>query len=168
MHVPRPRDSFMPATRAIPGAAGWLALTFGAAWVGSRFLPGEWYEGLARPAWNPPNSIFAPVWTVLYLLMAVAAFLVWRRHGAAGTRFPLALFVLQLALNAAWSWLFFGLHRPDLAFVDIVVLWVAILATLISFWKLDRFAGVLLIPYLVWVSFAAVLNWTIWRMNAME
>jgi benzodiazapine receptor len=155
----------MTTTQVILGAVGWLVLTFVAAWLGARFPPGEWYQRLAKPTWNPPNSIFAPVWTVLYLLMAAAAWLVWQRYGIVAAIFPLALFIVQLLLNAAWSWLFFGLHRPGTALLEIVVLWAAILTTLISFWRLEPLAGVLLAPYLVWVSFATALNWTIWRLN---
>lgn len=155
----------MTTTVAAIGAAGWLALTFAAAWLGARFLPDEWYRGLNKPAWNPPNKIFAPVWTLLYLLMAIAAWLVWRRHGFAGAAVPLILYVIQLLLNAAWTWLFFGRHRVDAALADILVLWLVILATLISFWRLEPLASILLAPYLAWVSFAAVLTWTIWRLN---
>jgi translocator protein len=155
----------MTTTTAIMGVVGWLVLTFGAAALGVRFLPDEWYRQLNKPTWNPPNSIFAPVWTVLYLLMAIAAWLVWRRYGIEGALIPLILFVVQLLLNAAWTWLFFGLHRPFGALVDILILWLAILATLIWFWQLEPIAGILLLPYLAWVSFATVLNWTIWRMN---
>jgi benzodiazapine receptor len=155
----------MTTTQGILGAIGWLAITFGAAFLGSRFLPDEWYKALKKPSWNPPNSIFAPVWTALYLLMAASAWLVWRRYGLAGAILPLGLFVLQLLLNAGWTWTFFGLHRPGLALFDILALWVVLLITLVSFWKLDLLAGVLLIPYLVWVSFATALNWTIWRKN---
>ena len=155
----------MTTTQAILGAVGWLALTFGAAWLGSRFLPDEWYKRLTKPTWNPPNWIFAPVWTVLYLLMAAAAWLVWRRYGITGAVLPLVLFVVQLLLNAAWTWSFFGLHRPGAALIDIVVLWVTLLTTLILFWRLEPLAGILLAPYLAWVSFATALNWAIWRMN---
>ena len=155
----------MATFQLVIGAAVWLALTFGAAWLGARFRPGAWYRHLAKPTWNPPNSIFAPVWTVLYLLMAIAAWLVWKRAGVADALLPLTLFLVQLLLNAAWSWLFFGLHRPDAALIDIVVLWVLILATLLAFWSREPLAGVLLLPYLAWVSFATALNWAIWRMN---
>ncbi|MEO5779121.1 MAG: TspO/MBR family protein [Arthrobacter oryzae] len=155
----------MTTSAEIMGAVGWLVATFAAAALGARFMPDEWYRKLKKPTWNPPNSIFAPVWTLLYLLMATAAWLVWRRYGFGGALVPLILFVVQLLLNAAWTWLFFGLHRIDRALVDIVVLWVVIVATLMSFWKLEQLAGVLLVPYLAWVSFATVLNWTIWRMN---
>jgi benzodiazapine receptor len=149
----------------IIGAVGWLVLTFTAAALGAKFLPDEWYAQLKKPTWNPPNSIFAPVWTTLYLLMAAAAWLVWRRYGLGGALVPLILFVAQLLLNAAWTWLFFGLHRIRGALIDIVILWVMILATLSFFLKLSLLAGILLMPYLAWVSFAAALNWTIWRIN---
>lgn len=155
----------MTTTVAIIGAIGWLVLTFGAAALGARFLPDEWYRQLNKPTWNPPNSIFAPVWTVLYLLMAAAAWLVWRRYGINGALLPLILFIVQLLLNAAWTWLFFGLHRIRDALIDIIVLWLVIFTTLISFWSLEPLAGILLVPYLAWVSFAAVLTFTIWRLN---
>ena len=106
------------------------------------------------------------MWTLLYVLMGVAAWLVWRRVGWSGARLALGLFILQLVLNAAWSWLFFGLHRPDLAFVDICALWGLILAVTVLFGRVDRVAGALLVPYLAWVGFAAVLNFTLWRLNA--
>jgi tryptophan-rich sensory protein len=150
---------------AIIGAAGWLILTFATASLGARFMPDEWYRRLKKPSWNPPNWIFAPVWTILYLLMAAAAWLVWRRYGFGGALFPLILFVVQLLLNAAWTWLFFGRHRIRGALIDIVVLWIAILVTLISFWGLEPLADILLLPYLAWVSFAAFLTWTIWQLN---
>jgi tryptophan-rich sensory protein len=153
------------STHEIIGAIGWLALTFAAAWLGSRFLPDEWYKQLPKPSWNPPNSVFGPVWTVLYVLMAVAAWLVWRQQGFMAALLPLGLFIIQLLLNAAWSWLFFGRHRPDLALVDILVLWVTLLVTLISFWSRVPLAGALLIPYLAWVSFATALNTAIWQNN---
>jgi translocator protein len=147
------------------GFAGWVALSFAAAWVGSRFMPGEWYAALAKPAWNPPNWIFAPVWTVLYLVMGVAAGLVWRQAGFSGASAALSLFVVQLVLNALWSYLFFGLQRLDLALFDIVVLWGAILAVAVLFWGANRLAGALMIPYLAWVGFASVLNFVLWRLN---
>ena len=127
-------------------------------------IPG-WYASLAKPAWNPPDWIFGPVWSLLYLMMAVAAWLVWRRAGFAAAKLPLALFAIQLALNSLWSVLFFGLHNPGAAAVEIVMLWAAILVTLIAFWRQSRWAGGLLVPYLAWVSFASVLNFTIWRLN---
>jgi len=144
------------------GLVGWLVLCFGAAAVGARFRPGEWYAALRKPSWTPPSWLFAPVWTLLYAMMAVAAWLVWRQTGLSS---EVGLFVVQLALNAAWSWLFFGLHRPGLAFADIVALWVAILGTLAAFWAVRPLAGWLLVPYLAWVSFASALNAAVWRLN---
>ena len=125
-----------------------------------------WYPTLTKPAWNPPAWLFGPVWTVLYVAMAVAAWLAWRQAGWAGARAALTLFLVQLTLNAAWSVIFFGLRNPGAAFAEIVVLWAAIIGTLVSFWQVSPPAGMLFIPYLAWVSFAAVLNFTIWRLNS--
>lgn len=125
-----------------------------------------WYADLAKPAWTPPDWVFGPVWTLLYLMMAASAWLVWRQAGFASAKLPLALFAIQLVLNSLWSVLFFGLQSPGSAAVEIVLLWVAILATLIAFWRRSKLAGGMLMPYLVWVSFAAVLNFAIWRLNA--
>lgn len=151
--------------RLILGLVGWLAVSFAAAALGGFFMPGEWYAQLNKPSWNPPGWIFGPVWTALYIMMAVAAWVVWRRGGFAVQSGPLGLFLLQLLLNAAWSPLFFGLHNPALAFAEIVLLWLALLATLRAFRKVQRGAGLLLLPYLAWVSFAAGLNFTLWRLN---
>jgi tryptophan-rich sensory protein len=120
---------------------------------------------LVQPALTPPGWVFGPVWTLLYIMMGVAAWLVWRRYGLAGAFWPLGLFILQLGLNALWSYLFFGLKNPGLAFLDIVALWLAILATLIAFWHYYPPAGQLLLPYLLWVTFAVYLNLQFWRLN---
>jgi len=125
----------------------------------------DWYPQLRKPSWNPPSWVFGPVWTALYLTMAIAAWLVWRKLGFDRGVVPLGLFAFQLALNALWSPLFFGLRSPAAGLVDIVPLWAAILATLVSFWRVSPPAGALLVPYWTWVSFAAALNVTIWRMN---
>jgi translocator protein len=157
----------MITIKAVMGLVAWLAVSFVAAWIGSRFMPGEWYVSLVKPSWNPPNWVFAPVWSVLYILMGVAAWLVWRQAGFTGFGgVALRLFIVQLALNALWSHLFFGLHRPDLAFLDIVGLWVAILAVVLMFWRVNAVAGTLMLPYLAWVGFASYLNYVIWRLNA--
>jgi len=146
-----------------------ILICFAAAGIGSLAttpqIPG-WYANLAKPTWTPPGWIFGPVWTLLYLMMAVAAWLVWRQAGFAGAKLPLALFGIQLALNSLWSVLFFGLQNPGAAAVEIILLWTAILATMITFWRRSRVAGGLLAPYLAWVSFAVGLNVAIWRMNA--
>jgi len=146
----------------IIGAIVWLVITFGAAAFGAQFMPDQWYRELAKPSWTPPGWLFGPVWTMLYLMMAIAAWMVWSKAGISSA---VVLFLVQLGLNATWSWLFFGIHRPDLAFADILVLWVAILATIITFWKISPVAGILMLPYIAWVSFASVLNGTIWLMN---
>jgi tryptophan-rich sensory protein len=143
----------------------WLLVCFGAAAIGRLFPPGDWYAALAKPAWNPPAWVFAPVWTALFTSMGVAAWLVWRRGGFVAQRRALSLFLVQLAFNAARSPLFFGLRRPDLAFGEIILLWLAIGLTLREFLHVHRIAGWLLAPYLAWVSFAAVLNFALWRMN---
>jgi len=151
--------------RQVLALVGILLVTFAVAGISGASTSGtvrSWYPTIAKPTWNPPDWVFGPTWTVLYAMMAVAAWLVWRR---AGWGVPLILFGVQLALNAAWSPLFFGLHRIDLALVDIVALWAAIVATTVAFWKVTPGAGGLFVPYLAWVSFATVLNFTIWRMN---
>lgn len=142
-----------------------LLVCYGVAWFGAHFKPGAWYARLQKPSWTPPNRLFAPVWIVLYTMMAVAGWLVWKAGELSGTETPLVLFAVQLFLNGIWSWLFFGLHRPDLAFADIVALWLAIAATIVSFWDVSAIAGMLLLPYFAWVSFALVLNLSIWRSN---
>jgi benzodiazapine receptor len=123
-----------------------------------------WYAGLNKPRWTPPNWLFGPVWTVLYLAMAVAAWLVWREVGL--TAAPMRLFLLQLLLNVAWSAVFFRFRLPGPAFAEIILLWAAILATTIEFWAEVPAAGWLFVPYLIWVSYAAALNFAIWRLNA--
>jgi translocator protein len=147
--------------------AGWVGLCYLAAFVGSRFTDtGAWFQALEQPPWAPPDSVFGPVWTVLYTLMGIAAWLVWRARGFRGAPAALGLFLVQLVLNVAWSGLFFAMQRPDLAFAEIVVLWAAIVATLVAFWRVRPLAGALLLPYLAWVTFAAALNLAIWRLNA--
>ncbi len=144
---------------------GWLALCFVASATGGLVSTDDWFAGLAKPSWNPPSWIFGPVWSLLYIQMAIAAWLVWRKGGFKAQGRPLGLFLVQWLLNALWTPLFFGMHRPGLAFAEICLLWVALLATVWAFWRVRRAAGVLLMPYLAWVSFAAVLNFTIWQLN---
>lgn len=155
-----------PLGRQMLALLGWVLLCFAAATLGGLFMPGEWYASLRKPAWNPPSWVFGPVWTALYTMMAVAAWLVWRHGGFTAQRRPLAWFLAQLGLNAAWTPLFFGLKQPGWAFVEIVLLWLAIAMTLWSFRSVNRLAAWLLAPYLAWVSFAATLNFTLWRLNS--
>jgi translocator protein len=127
--------------RATVALIGWLLACFGAASLGAFFMPGDWYAALQKPSWNPPGWLFGPVWSALYTMMAVAAWLVWKSRGFAAQRRPLTLFLVQLGLNAVWSPLFFGLHWTGVAFAEMA-------------------------PYLAWVSFASLLNFTLWRLNS--
>ncbi len=147
------------------GLAAWLGLVFSASLTGVFVSTGDWYAELSKPPWNPPNWIFGPVWTVLYIMMAVAAWRVWLRGGWKQQRTALGLFLVQWALNAIWTPLFFGLHQLGWAFAEILLLLAMILLTIRAFWMCDRLAGALLIPYAAWVAFASVLNGTIWWMN---
>ena len=150
------------------GLAIFIGICLGAGGLGAIATTPEidgWYRTVAKPTWNPPNSVFGPVWTTLFVMMAVAVWLVWRPAGFIAAKVPLLLFTAQLALNVAWSWIFFGLHQPGWAFVEIVILWLAIAATTRAFFQRSKLAGWLLVPYLAWVSFAAVLNFAIWRLN---
>tara|TARA_A100000164_G_C21661899_1_gene655338 strand:+ start:283 stop:711 length:429 start_codon:yes stop_codon:yes gene_type:complete len=124
-----------------------------------------WYKALAKPTFNPPDWVFAPVWTTLYFLMGVSGWRIWRRRATRATRGALALFGLQLFLNFAWSVLFFGLQRIDLALIDIVILFVATVANMILFWRIERLATLMLVPYAAWVAFAIILNVSLWLLN---
>lgn len=150
------------ALRSALFLVGFILITFCAPLAGMFCPPGEWYAALNKPTWNPPAWIFGPAWTLLYTLMATAAWLVWKRDG---WRRPLQLYFVQLALNAAWTPLFFGAHQLGWALVEIVALWIAILLTLLHFHRVDKTAGWLFAPYLAWVGFATVLNFTLWRLN---
>jgi benzodiazapine receptor len=150
------------------GLVAWIALcVVGGALIGVLTGGGDslWYQGLRKPAWNPTGWVFAPVWTTLYALMGIAAWRIWRLGGWPAHRTALNLFLAQLACNFAWSFLFFSLQQIALAFLDIVVLWVLIVATIRRFGSIDRPAAALLLPYLAWVSFATVLNGTILFLN---
>jgi translocator protein len=151
---------------SIIGLVCFVAACFFAAATGALFRPGEWYERLKKPSWRPPDRLFGPVWTVLYLMIAVAGWLVWRDAGFASAGLALAVYGLQLVLNAAWTPLFFGLHRPDLGFVDIVLVWISSVLTIVLFYPIDAVAALLLVPYLAWVTFASALNFAIWRLNS--
>jgi benzodiazapine receptor len=126
-----------------------------------------WYPKLVKPSFNPPNWIFAPVWTILYIMMGVAGGMVWNRmeQDAENVKKAFMFFIIQLALNAIWSLLFFYLHNPFLSLIEIVLLWLLIFETYTQFKKIDKVAGMLLVPYLAWVSFAMVLNGSIWWLN---
>jgi tryptophan-rich sensory protein len=148
---------------------GFVFICLAAAAIGGSLTAssvGGWYQTLAKPALTPPDWVFGPVWTTLYLMMAVAAWLVWRRGGWRAQRGPLVLFFIHLAINVAWSGVFFGLQSPGGGFAVIVLLWLAIVATAAVFWRHSRAAALLLMPYLVWVSYASYLNFAIWQLNS--
>lgn len=155
-------------TRQVLALLGFLAVCFVAAGFGAAVTQPNvetWYAGLVKPAWTPPNGAFPPVWTALYTLMAVGAWLVWREVGLHRGATPLGIFSVHLLFNVGWSTLFFGLHSPGSALLELVVLWVFILATIISFWRRVPLAGLLLVPYLAWVTFAGALNAAIVWLN---
>lgn len=149
------------------GLAGWLLLALATGAIGAiaSVNAKEFYAQLAKPAWAPPAALFGPVWTALYCLMGIAAWLVWRRGGFAPARNALLLFIVQLGVNALWSWLFFVWHLGAMSFAEVLGLWMLIIATLVAFWRISPVAGLLLVPYLAWVSFAAALNFSTWRLN---
>ena len=153
--------------KKILGLFGWFLVSFAASAVGAvaSIQARSFYSQLAQPAWAPPPWLFGPVWTILYALMAIAAWMVWRSGGFRANPVALSLFLAQLALNALWNWLFFAWHYGALAFVDIVLLWLLIIATLVAFWRVRPLAGALLTPYLFWVSFASALNYSVWQLN---
>lgn len=163
------RRSASPIRSALVLAA-FVAVCFAAAGLGSLFTapqvgPGGWYDTLDKPFFIPPAYLFGPVWTALYLAMALSGWLVWRRTGFSRARVAMALFFAQLALNFLWSVDFFGLRAPGLGLVEILVLWAAILATILAFRRISGPAALLLVPYLAWVTFATALNAGIWLLN---
>ena len=145
--------------------AGAFLLCFTVAASGAFFPPDEWFRTLVRPSFAPPNWLFGPVWTLLYSMMAISAWLVWRASGFAKARTALTVFAVQLVLNATWSGLFFGLHNMGLAFAEIILLWIAIATTIAAFRTHSKLAAYMLLPYLAWVSFASVLNYGFWSLN---
>ena len=153
--------------RQLIGLVVWILVSFTAAFIGAvaSMDAAAFYVHLARPSWAPPSWLFAPVWSVLYVLLGLAAWLVWRSHGLKASRTALVLFLSQLAANALWTWLFFAWRQGAAAFVEILILWTLTVATVASFWRLNTLAGVLLLPYLGWVTFACALTFSVWRLN---
>jgi len=145
-----------------------ILIVFSFGFIGSLFTTpsiATWYAFINKPLFSPPNWIFAPVWTLLYILMGISAFLIWKKRDNLKTKQALIFYGIQLILNALWSIIFFGMHNPGLAFLEIIILWLFILITLIKFYKINKTAGILFIPYLLWVSFASILNYAIWMLN---
>ncbi len=142
-----------------------IAACTAAAMSGAFFRPGDWYRRLDKPSWRPPDWLFGPVWLVLYIMIAVSGWLVWRSADLEETALALTVYAVQLVFNALWSAVFFGLRRPDWAFAEIICLWLSIVATIAAFYPLNAIAAYMLIPYAAWASFAAALNFKIWRLN---
>lgn len=165
--TPRPGTPRLSPSRQVIGLVGWLLASFATGGIGAMasVRAASFYGQLVQPSWAPPAWLFGPVWSALYVLMGIAAWLVWRQHGFAHARSALLLYAVQLVVNALWSWLFFAWHQGALAFADIVLLWLLIAATVVLFWQKSRVAAWLLVPYWAWVSFAAVLNLAMWRLN---
>lgn len=157
----------MTRLKQLGGLVAWLLVVYAAAAVGSAASIGapDFYTDLERPPWAPPPWLFGPVWTVLYGLMGVAAWLVWLRRGLREAPGLWVVFFAQLVANALWTWLFFAWRLGAAAFAEIVVLWLLILATLLLFWRVHALAGLLLLPYLLWVGFAAALTYAVWQAN---
>jgi tryptophan-rich sensory protein len=153
--------------RQLVGFAGWLAASFAAGGIGAvaSASAGAFYGSLSQPSWAPPAWLFGPVWSVLYILIGVAAWLVWRTNGFSGASTALRLFGIQLLANALWTWLFFVWHLGAVSVAEIILLWLLIAATVSSFWRLNRLAALMLVPYLAWVSFASALTFSLWRLN---
>ncbi|MGZ8485613.1 MAG: TspO/MBR family protein [Candidatus Binatia bacterium] len=141
-----------------------IAMVAAAALVGSQFGPGPWYVALHKPSWTPPDWLFGPVWSVLYIAIAVAGWSVWRSKAVSVTK-PILLWLLQVFLNGLWSWLFFGLRRPELALIDIIALLITICCFIATARSTSRFAAWLFVPYALWVGFATALNFAIWQLN---
>jgi len=154
--------------KQIAGLTASLLLIFSVAAIGRVFTNlsvHDWYPTLIKPSWTPQGTTIGLIWTILYVTMAVAAWLVWRRGGIVTNKLPLGIYLVQIVLNVIWSAIFFGVRNPGLALLEIVVLWIMILTTLVTFWRVSKFAGALMVPYLTWVAFALVLNLWIWRLN---
>ncbi len=164
----REKRIVMSRKKQITGLVLSMVVAFSVARLGAIFTNvslGQWYESLIKPTWTPSGRTIGLIWTILYISMAIAVWVVWLNGGPDMRRSPLTLYGLQLFLNLAWTFIFFGLRSPEIAFIEIIVLWITICATLVSFCKVSIFAGALMVPYLMWVSFAVAINFMIWRLN---
>jgi len=153
--------------KQIYGFIAWTLISFSASAVGAiaSVQAKTFYGQLVQPNWAPPAGVFGPVWTTLFATMSIAAWLVWRCGGVGKNRVAFSIFFAQLSFNALWSWIFFAWHLGALALAEVIVLWILILATMVSFWRVNPLAGILLVPYLLWVSFATALTYSLWQLN---
>lgn len=155
----------MKRSKKVLGLIGWIAVCSLAGIFGAQFEPGSWYELLQKPEWTPPNWVFPVVWPILYMLMGISAWMLWKMKEVSIYQTEFNWFFVQLLLNALWSWLFFGMHMVGTALAEILLFWISIAFTILLFYSRNRIAGILLIPYLLWVSYAVVLNFAIWQLN---
>ena len=147
------------------GLVCWLLLSAVVAWFGAQFNTDSWYFELNKPSWTPPGWLFGPVWTVLYILMAVSAWLIWKTDGKVFGKLSIKIYLAKMMINGLWSFIFFGLHEIGWALADIILLLILLIFVIILFYKENKTAGILLIPYLLWVGFASILNLNIWLLN---
>lgn len=155
----------MKKSKQIIGLLVWIVVCSLAGIFGAQFEPGTWYAMLQKPAWTPPNWVFPVVWPILYIMMGIAAWLMWKMKDISLSSTEFTWFFVQLILNALWSWIFFGMNLIATGLAEILLLWIAILFTIFLFWSRNRIAGLLLVPYLLWVSYASALNFAIWQLN---
>lgn len=155
----------MTKSKKIGGLIGWIIVCSLAGILGAQFEPGSWYELLQKPSWTPPNWIFPIVWPILYILMGISAWLLWKMKEVTISDTEFTWFFVQLLLNAIWPWIFFGRQLISTALAEILLLWISIVFTILLFWNRNRIAGLLLIPYLLWTSYASALNFAIWQLN---
>lgn len=149
----------------IGGFFGWIILCSLVGIFGSQFEPGTWYELLQKPGWTPPDWVFPVVWPILYIMMSISAWLMWKIKEVTISSSEFTWFFVQLLLNAIWPWIFFGRQLISTALAEILLLWISIVFTILLFWNRNRLAGLLLIPYLLWISYASALNFAIWQLN---
>lgn len=155
----------MKKSKQITGLIIWIFVCSLAGIFGAQFEPGTWYELLQKPAWTPPNWVFPVVWPTLYVMMGIAAWIIWKMKEITLSATEFNWFFVQLVLNALWSWIFFGMQMIATGLAEILLLWISILFTIFLFWNRNRIAGMLLLPYLLWVSYASALNFAIWQLN---
>jgi len=166
--MPKPTKGCPKESRDLVGLFAFIVLCLVVSGIGGAVTASSvetWYQALEKPPFNPPDWVFAPVWTLLYIIMGIAAWRVWRFRSFEATSKALGFFALQLGFNLTWSFLFFGLQRIDLALVEIVILLVVIIVNAIMFWRIDRLAGLMFLPYIAWVTYATILNSSLWLLN---
>jgi tryptophan-rich sensory protein len=155
----------MTKSKKIIGLIGWIVICSLAGIFGAQFEPGTWYESLQKPSWTPPNWVFPVIWPILYIMMGISAWLMWKMKEVSIRSTEFTWFFVQLILNALWSWVFFGMHLISTGLAEVFLLWISLVFTILLFWNKNRTAGLLLIPYLLWISYASALNFAIWQLN---